>query len=179
MEQQDSSMKVFKTPGTSPEPAQTDDANTCALEGCEAKGVKPRGGRCSQCRSVSYCSKNHQKGDWARHKETCKRISGVNWISGVKYNPIRAYPHCWIPQAVSIWNNVLWMYPSYDMPVSGTFESDPDSKIWQWNCEYKVLFNAQCGWPSNSQVPRQEGTTYVQQGASMARMESGELLYEP
>ena len=93
-------MKVFKKPGTSPEPAETDDANKCALEGCEAKGVKPKGGRCSQCRSVSYCSKNHQKRDWARHKETCKRISGV------KYNPIRAYPY-WIPQAVSIRNNVL------------------------------------------------------------------------
>ena len=72
MEQQDTSTKDFKTPGTPPE---TNDAKTCALEGCEAKGVKPRGGCCAQCHSVSYCSKDHQRRDWARHKETCKRIS--------------------------------------------------------------------------------------------------------
>ena len=98
MEQQDSSMKVFKTPDTSPEPAQTNNAKTCALEGCEAEGVKPRGGRCSQCLSVSYCSKDHQKRDWARHKETCKRIASLS----PRRPPINLKPEIWYPQAVSI-----------------------------------------------------------------------------
>ena len=74
MEQQETSTRLrdFKTPGTPPE---TNDAKTCALEGCEAEGVKPLGGCCAQCLSVSYCSKDHQRRDWARHKETCKRIA--------------------------------------------------------------------------------------------------------
>ena len=44
---------------------------TCALQGCEAEAVKPKGGRCSRCRSVSYCCKEHQKLDWKRHKRIC------------------------------------------------------------------------------------------------------------
>jgi len=43
---------------------------TCGLTGCEVKVIK--GGLCSQCRSVNYCSKEHQRSDWPAHKLTCR-----------------------------------------------------------------------------------------------------------
>ena len=44
---------------------------TCGLTGCEVKVSK--GGLCSQCRSVNYCSKEHQRTDWPLHKSTCRQ----------------------------------------------------------------------------------------------------------
>ena len=43
---------------------------SCGLPGCEIKVIK--GGLCSQCRSVNYCSKEHQRSDWPSHKSTCR-----------------------------------------------------------------------------------------------------------
>jgi len=38
--------------------------------------------RCTSCKSVYYCSKNHQKEDWnSGHKEDCPKISEENFIS--------------------------------------------------------------------------------------------------
>ena len=37
---------------------------------CDAKAVL----KCTGCRSVSYCSKEHQKADWAAHRHGCKSI---------------------------------------------------------------------------------------------------------
>ena len=41
----------------------------CELADCEAAAAE--NGRCSQCKLVDYCSKEHQKADWARHKPEC------------------------------------------------------------------------------------------------------------
>jgi len=43
---------------------------TCALTGCGVKVIK--GGLCSGCHSVNYCSKEHQRSDWPAHKLTCR-----------------------------------------------------------------------------------------------------------
>jgi len=51
---------VKATGGTNP---------TCALTGCGVKVNK--GGLCSGCRSVNYCSKEHQRSDWPSHKSVC------------------------------------------------------------------------------------------------------------
>ena len=43
---------------------------TCGLTGC---GVKVgNGGLCTGCRSVNYCSKEHQRRDWPSHKLKCR-----------------------------------------------------------------------------------------------------------
>ena len=42
---------------------------TCDLSGCEVKVGK--GGLCTGCRSVNYCSKEHQRRDWTSHKLKC------------------------------------------------------------------------------------------------------------
>ena len=52
---------VKATGGTNP---------TCALTGCGVKVNK--GGLCSGCRSVNYCSKEHQRSDWPSHKSVCR-----------------------------------------------------------------------------------------------------------
>merc|ERR1719500_1542061 len=39
---------------------------TCGLTGCGVKVGK--GGLCTGCRSVNYCSKEHQRRDWPSHK---------------------------------------------------------------------------------------------------------------
>jgi len=45
---------------------------TCGLTGCGVKVNK--GGLCSRCRSVNYCSKEHQRSDWPSHKLTCRAV---------------------------------------------------------------------------------------------------------
>ena len=45
----------------------------CQLADCEAAAAE--NGRCSQCKLVDYCSKDHQKADWARHKPECLAAS--------------------------------------------------------------------------------------------------------
>ena len=44
-------------------------AACCALPGCGAqRSLK----LCAGCQAVKYCSKDHQKADWKRHKHDCK-----------------------------------------------------------------------------------------------------------
>ena len=45
---------------------------TCGLTGCGVKVGK--GGLCTGCRSVNYCSKEHQRRDWPSHKLKCRAI---------------------------------------------------------------------------------------------------------
>jgi len=42
-------------------------AGTCALPKCDKPGVKT----CARCRIARYCCREHQKGDWKRHKKEC------------------------------------------------------------------------------------------------------------
>ena len=41
---------------------------TCAAPGCVKTGLF----QCSSCKLVRYCSVDCQRGDWKRHKTTCK-----------------------------------------------------------------------------------------------------------
>ena len=42
----------------------------CKFTGCGVKVGK--GGLCTGCRSVNYCSKEHQRRDWPSHKLKCR-----------------------------------------------------------------------------------------------------------
>ena len=44
----------------------------CGLEGC-SKTVESKG-RCSGCKDIHYCCKEHQVKDWKRHKKECKEM---------------------------------------------------------------------------------------------------------
>ena len=55
---------------------------TCELTGCGVKVGK--GGLCTGCRSVNYCSKEHQRRDWPTHKLMCRPVMkgetlGIAW----------------------------------------------------------------------------------------------------
>ena len=45
---------------------------TCGLTACGLKVGK--GGLCSRCRSINYCSKEHQRRDWQTHKLMCRAV---------------------------------------------------------------------------------------------------------
>ena len=45
---------------------------SCGLSGCGVKVGK--GGLCTGCRSVNYCSKEHQRRDWPSHKLKCRPV---------------------------------------------------------------------------------------------------------
>ena len=46
---------------------------TCALPGCGARERHPSHFKtCGACKTVAYCSKEHQTTDWQRHKADCK-----------------------------------------------------------------------------------------------------------
>ena len=50
----------------------TSPSPTCGLTGC---GVNiEKGGLCTGCRSVNYCSKEHQRRDWPSHKSKCRPL---------------------------------------------------------------------------------------------------------
>ncbi|KAJ8674103.1 hypothetical protein QAD02_005365 [Eretmocerus hayati] len=47
------------------------DATGCA--GCVVCGSEDRPLRCSRCKSVFYCTREHQVLDWDRHRQTCRK----------------------------------------------------------------------------------------------------------
>ena len=53
----------------------------CVLEGCEKMGNPGDFKKCSACQAVMYCSKDHQKLDWANHKKFCKEKRKVGAAS--------------------------------------------------------------------------------------------------
>ena len=51
----------------------TPGLRSCALAGCGAKEAHPAHFKsCSACRTVAYCSKEHQVAGWPSHKKACK-----------------------------------------------------------------------------------------------------------
>ena len=57
---------------------------TCELTGCGVKVGK--GGLCTGCRSVNYCSKEHQRRDWPSHKLKCRPVKKGETLR----NPVKA-----------------------------------------------------------------------------------------
>ncbi len=46
---------------------------SCALAGCGAKEAHvSQFGKCSACKAVAYCCRDHQQADWPAHKAACK-----------------------------------------------------------------------------------------------------------
>jgi hypothetical protein len=58
-------------------PSQKDAQNKCIL--CQSPATK----RCSRCRSVFYCTQQHQRDHWPEHKKTCEK-RGREGESGVE-----------------------------------------------------------------------------------------------
>ena len=56
----------------------------CELTGCGVKVGK--GGLCTGCRSVNYCSKEHQRRDWPSHKLKCPPLNKNETMA----NPVKA-----------------------------------------------------------------------------------------
>ena len=53
----------------------------CGLATCNT--VVTTGGLCSQCKGVNYCSKDHQRSDWKRHKSECDQERELNISSTI------------------------------------------------------------------------------------------------
>ena len=52
-------------------------SSCCWAEGCEQKqqcSTNKQMDRCSRCKVSRYCSAAHQKDDWTRHKQCCKKL---------------------------------------------------------------------------------------------------------
>jgi hypothetical protein len=43
----------------------------CALSSCSEAAKR----KCAACKSLGYCSREHQRDDWKSHKKECKRIT--------------------------------------------------------------------------------------------------------
>ena len=52
--------------------AATEFSVMCSLPECNVTGAKNKFMLCSRCRNSRYCSPEHQKADWSRHKKDCK-----------------------------------------------------------------------------------------------------------
>ena len=64
----------------------------CEVVGCDKKGDDAR--KCSGCGLVSYCSREHQKSDWARHKLDCNHLknSGLKRLYFTPEEELQKYP---------------------------------------------------------------------------------------
>jgi hypothetical protein len=51
--------------------AEAARVHPCSLPGC----TTPAPYMCARCRSAYYCSQEHQKADWNRHKRECRALS--------------------------------------------------------------------------------------------------------
>lgn len=68
------------------EQRQTEKA-PCHAPGCEEVGAS----LCSRCRKVGYCSKEHQRADWGRHKKECKP-SLPSFTNSISKQVVASYP---------------------------------------------------------------------------------------
>jgi hypothetical protein len=50
----------------------------CALPSCSEAAKR----KCAACKSVGYCSREHQRSDWKAHKKVCQRIVKAEAASG-------------------------------------------------------------------------------------------------
>jgi splicing suppressor protein 51 len=50
-------------------------ANTCHI--CKVRGNETLLKKCSQCKMISYCGKEHQKQHWLQHKDLCQVLSNM------------------------------------------------------------------------------------------------------
>ncbi|XP_049863618.1 egl nine homolog 1 [Schistocerca gregaria] len=65
---------------------------------CELCGASDRVLRCSRCRSVYYCSKDHQTKHWKKHKTFCLQNSAVNSGAAI-HQGIISSPNAEIPRS--------------------------------------------------------------------------------
>ncbi|XP_018579774.1 uncharacterized protein LOC108917575 [Anoplophora glabripennis] len=59
--------------------------------------------RCSVCKTVAYCSRDHQKQDWKFHKDLCKAIAKVDEI--LKYSTISTFEDF---RKYNVSKSILW-----------------------------------------------------------------------
>ncbi len=50
----------------------------CALSSCSEAAKR----KCAACKSLGYCSREHQRSDWKVHKKDCQRIVKADAASG-------------------------------------------------------------------------------------------------
>ncbi|OXU22458.1 hypothetical protein TSAR_010868 [Trichomalopsis sarcophagae] len=71
----------MSAPAVSCAQQQQTSGSSCALNtsGCMVCGRNDKLLRCSRCKSVFYCTKEHQKLDWKHHKSVCSRLSDCTY----------------------------------------------------------------------------------------------------
>jgi hypothetical protein len=62
-----------------PSPERVAKDRHCALPGCEmvGTGLHSNMKKCSRCRAVYYCCRQHQEDHWSEHKASCVKAAPV------------------------------------------------------------------------------------------------------
>ena len=66
-------------------------SNTCHV--CKSSGNELPIKKCSNCKMISYCSKEHQKQHWLHHKNICRVLAQI-LDEHDKSNPLEGYKNC-------------------------------------------------------------------------------------
>ncbi|KAJ7482158.1 hypothetical protein B0H11DRAFT_1723784 [Mycena galericulata] len=82
---------------------------------------------CSRCRSAWYCSTEHSRSDWPRHRKQCRRSGGLG------YSMIATLP----PESISV-SGILFV-ASEDQPRITTIECQPPQPPSQGMCPVPCL----------------------------------------
>ena len=131
----------------------------CNLTDCETAAADQS--LCSQCKLVNYCSKEHQKEDWARHKPECLAASET---------PIPVAPagH-WamdkppLGEATIDFTRVPWLIGTNQPPPPHAWSmglSPHMQREWLVDC-YRMRLDDELAWQNNIRP----GSLYDQSGA--------------
>lgn len=91
--------------------------NSCSICGITANLL-----RCGQCRSVYYCSKQHQKQDWKKHKVSCKKLAIYDSVEKKYGHIIDNQNSCTIPKEGSSEDEILSSLGVHLSPTNNNYQ---------------------------------------------------------
>lgn len=102
----------------------TDDGKIVATKTdvCSVCGNRENLLRCGQCKTIFYCSKEHQKEDWKRHRLTCKKQSSTESVEKKYGHIIDNQVKSVIPKEGSSENEILSSLGVHLSPTNNNYK---------------------------------------------------------
>lgn len=94
---------------------------------CNVCGVNENLLRCGQCKIVFYCSKEHQKQDWKKHKLFCKKLAAVNNVEKKYGHKIDNQSCSLIPKEGSSEDEILSSLGVHLSPVNNNYKKSSNT----------------------------------------------------
>lgn len=105
-----------------------EDRSAFKLNACVICGVNENLQRCGQCKAVYYCSKEHQRQDWKKHKIFCKKIQNIDGVENKYAHIIDGKISGTIPKEGSSEDEILSSLGVHLSPTNNNYKTHSDAK---------------------------------------------------